>query len=73
MGDIISPNGDIHARVLAKIATSFRDLYESRLTFMASGIKNGTRVQIPGRTLPELEWMRELLAGYPAAAELEGR
>ena len=75
MGDIHSPNGDIHARALAKIATSFRDLYERRLTFMALGIKNGTGVQIPGRTLPELEsWsMRELLAGCAPAAEFEGR
>ena len=55
VGDIISPSGDIRAHLLAKVASSSKDLYERRLTVMASAIKNGTRVQIPGRTLPELE------------------
>ena len=75
VGDIISPNGDIHAHLLAKIVRSFRDLYERRLTLMASAIKNGTGVQVPGKTLPELEsWsMREPSVGCAAAAELEGR
>ena len=75
VGDIISPSGDIYAHVLAKVARAFRDLYEGRLTLMATTIKNGTGVQIPGRTVPELEsWsMRELSAGCAAAAEPEGR
>ena len=75
VGDTISPNGDIHAHMLAKIARSFRDLYERRLTLMGSAIKNGTWVQIPGRTLPELEsWsMRELSASCAEAAEPGGR
>ena len=75
VGEIISPDGDIYAHLLAKVARAFRDLYERRLTLMASGIKNGTGFQIPGRTLPELEsWsMRELSAGCAAAAQSEGR
>ena len=62
VGDIISPSGDIYAHLLAKVARAFRDLYERQLTLMATAIKNGTGVQMPGRTLPELEsWsMREL-------------
>ena len=49
--------------------------FERRLTLMVTAIKNGTGVQIPGRSLPELEsWsMRELSAGCTAAAEPEGR
>ena len=75
VGDIISPNGDIYAHLLAKVARAFREHYERRLTLMATAIKNGTEVQIPGRTLPELEsWsMREFSAGCVAAAEPEGR
>ena len=75
VGDIISPSGDIYAHLLAKVARAFRDLYGRRLTLMATAIKNGTGVQIPGRTLPELEsWsIRELSAGCAAAAEPEGR
>ena len=75
VGDIISPDGDIYAHLLGKVEMAFRDLYERRLTLMASAIMNGTGVQIPGRTLPDLEsWsMRELSAGCAAAAEPEGR
>ena len=75
LGDIISPNGDIYAYLLAKVAGAFRDLYERRLTLVASAIKNGTGVQIPGRTLPELECsaMRDLSALRATAAEPEGR
>ena len=74
LGDIISSSGDIHAHLLAKVARSFKDLYERRLTLMASAIKNGIAVQIPGRTLSEPEYwpMRELSAGCAALAEPEG-
>ena len=41
VGDIISPSGDIHAHLVAKVASSFKDIYERRLTLMASAIKNG--------------------------------
>ena len=44
-GDIICPSGDIHAHLLAKVASSFQDLYERRLTLIASTTKNGTGVQ----------------------------
>ena len=75
VGDIISPSGDIHAHLLAKVARSFRDLYERQLTLMACAIKNGAGVHIPGRTSLEPEsWpMRELSAGCAALAEPEGR